>query len=335
MNLKIEAIEYYLPGEPVTNTDLESKNPEWDMAKVGSKTGVYARHIASQGETAFDLGVKACEKLFASGKITPNDVGGIIFCTQSPDYVMPSNAFLIHEHFSMPSNVFAFDYNLACSGYVYGLAIAGSMLNSGFAKNILLINGDTYSRFINPGDRSTKSLFGDAASVSLLSADPAGELVDVILQSSGKDYKSFYVPAGGCRIPFSQKTAKEEKDESGNVRSLNDIYMNGFGVWKFIAETVPAQIKELLKRNDLSKDNIDCFVFHQASKLTLDSLINALKLDEEKVYMNMGKVGNTVSASIPIALKDAWDEGKIKRGDRVLLSGFGVGLSWASAIVKF
>ncbi|MCB0723891.1 MAG: ketoacyl-ACP synthase III [Ignavibacteriae bacterium] len=335
MNLTIEAIEYYLPGAPVTNAEMASENPEWDMAKVESKTGVYTRYIASQGETAFDLGIKACEKLFASNKVTPGDIGGIIFCTQSPDYIMPSNAFLVHEHFSMPSNVFAFDYNLACSGYVYGLAIAASMLNTGLSKNILLINGDTYSRFINPGDRSTKSLFGDAATVSLLGVGPSGELIDVILQSSGKDYKSFYVPAGGCRIPFSQQTAEEEKDESGNIRSLNDIYMNGFGVWKFIGETVPAQIKELLKRNDLSKDDIDCFIFHQASKLTLDSLLNALKLDKEKVYMNMDKVGNTVSASIPIALKDAWDEGKIKRGDRILLSGFGVGLSWASAIIKF
>lgn len=336
MKSRIDAIEYYLPGNPVLNADLSNKNPHWQMDKVESKTGVLSRHFAAENETAFDMAVKACEKLFDSTGLSPLDIDGIVFCTQSPDYVMPSNAFLIHEFFQMSSRTLAFDFNLACSGYVYGLAITSSLLNSGLAKNILLITADTYSKFINPKDRSTMSLFGDAAAVSLITQDDSGsELVDIIMETSGKDYKSFYVPAGGCRIPFSDESLKEETDLSGNTRSLEDIYMNGFGVWKFIAGVVPGQIEELLKRNDISKNDINCYIFHQASKMTLDSLTKALKLSDDKVFSNLSHVGNTVSASIPVAMKDAYDKGIIKRGDVLLLSGFGVGLSWASALIKF
>jgi 3-oxoacyl-[acyl-carrier-protein] synthase III len=336
MKFRIEQIEYYLPGHPVSNAALEEKNPEWQMDKVESKTGVYNRHFAAADETAFDLAVKACDKLFISKGIDPKEIDGVIFCTQSPDYIMPSNAFLIHEHFNMRSKSLAFDYNLACSGYVYGLAITSSLLNSGFTKNIILITADTYSRFINPNDRSTMSLFGDAAAVTLLRKDDSGsELIDIIMETSGKDYRSFYIPAGGCRIPFNKETRKEEEDSSGNIRSKEDIYMNGFGVWKFIASVVPGQIEDLLARNNISKNDINCFFFHQASKMTLDSLVKSLDIPPEKVFSNLANIGNTVSASIPIAIKDAMEQGKIHRGDLLLLSGFGVGLSWASALIRF
>lgn len=336
MKFRIEQIEYYLPGHPVSNAALEEKNPEWQMDKVESKTGVYNRHFAAADETAFDLAVKACDKLFVSKIIDPKEIDGVIFCTQSPDYIMPSNAFLIHEHYNMRSAALAFDYNLACSGYVYGLAITSSLLNSGFTKNIILITADTYSRFINPNDRSTMSLFGDAAAVTLLRKDDSGsELIDIIMETSGKDYRSFYIPAGGCRIPFNKETRKEEEDSSGNIRSKEDIYMNGFGVWKFIASVVPGQIEDLLARNNISKNDINCFFFHQASKMTLDSLVKSLDIPPEKVFSNLANIGNTVSASIPIAIKDAMEQGKIHRGDLLLLSGFGVGLSWASALIRF
>ena len=337
MGVFIRNIEYYLPEHIITNADIQQEHPDWDIDKVGAKSGVNKRHKALPGQTAFDLSCTAIEKLFENSSISIKDIQGIIFCTQSPDYIMPSNAFLIHKRFDFNIGVWAFDYNLACSGYVYGLAICRGMIETGMADNILLITADTYSKYINFNDRSTSVLFGDGAAVSIISrSDNNGTgIIDNILASSGKEYESFYIPAGGCRNPKDEETAKEIEDLSGNRKTPENIYMNGFAVWKFISKTVPQQIEQLLVRNGLKISDIDLFVFHQASKLTLDSLVKSLKLDADKVFFNLENVGNTVSASIPIALKDAETQHKLKRGDTVLISGFGVGLSWGSLIMKY
>lgn len=335
MGIYIKAIEYVLPDKIVSNDELQQLHPLWDLKKIGEKSGVLKRHIAGENETAFDLAYMAVDKLFISKVISKEEIDGIIFCTQSPDYIMPSNAFLIHKQFAFKSNVWAFDYNLACSGYIYGLAICRGMIETGLAKNILLITADTYSKYINPRDRSTTVLFGDGAAVSVISQSQQMNMVDVELASSGSEFESFYIPAGGCRIPKSEKTKETIVDYSGNQSTLEDIQMNGFAVWKFISVTVPKQIKDLLKKNKLNIEDIDFFGFHQASKLTLDSLFRALKIDKSKEYVNLENIGNTVSSSIPIALKQAEEQGKLKRGDLMLLSGFGVGLSWGTAIIKY
>ena len=335
MGVVIKQIEYHLPERKVTNMDIQIQHPEWNIEKVGEKSGVYNRHIAGSGETALDLAVKAVEKIFSNGSISIDDIEGIMFCTQSPDFIMPSNAFLIHKIFGFSTNVWAFDYNLACSGYVYGLSIARGMLETKMAKNILLITADTYSKYINKGDRSTSVLFGDAAAASIISLEEGYGIIDIQLASSGKEYESFYIPAGGQRQPGGELTKRASTDKSGNIKTVENIQMNGFAVWKFISNTVPDQIRTLLMRNNLTVDDVDFFGFHQASKLTLDSLIKSSKIDSQKVYMNLDKVGNTVSASIPIILKDAQIEGKLEKGNLVLLSGFGVGLSWGSLIMKF
>lgn len=336
MSARIEAVEYCLPKKVVTNSDLAKENPSWDMKRVAEKAGVLSRRIAAQDETAFDLAAHACDRLFKKDPAAKKRVDAVIFCTQTPDYPMPSNAFLLHKHLDLPEAVLAFDYNLACSGFVYGLAIADALIAAKRARCVLLATGDTYSKFINKRDRSTRVLFGDGAAVSLISAASGKTgLVDALLWTSGKDYDKFIVPAGGCRSPRSKATAWEKADRFGNVRSQDDIAMDGMGVWSFIQEAVPRQLKLLLSRNKLRVCDIDAWVFHQASKLTLDSLINILGLDREKVVWNLNRVGNTVSASIPIALKDALDKGQIRRGDRVVLCGFGVGLSAGSALVRF
>lgn len=335
MGISIKAIEYYLPEIEVSNADLQLLHPTWDLNKVGEKSGVFSRHISAENETAFDLACKAIEKLFASGAVDKKEVDGIVFCTQSPDYIMPSNAFLVHKHFNFSNSVWSFDYNLACSGYIYGISICRGMIETRMAKKILLITADTYSKYINAGDRSTNVLFGDGAAVSLIEQSEASSVIDIQLASSGKEYESFYIPSGGCRIPKSDITKTIITDRSGNETTQENIQMNGFAVWKFISVTVPEQIKSLLANNNLSMKDIDFFGFHQASKLTLDSLIKALKLETRQTFSNLENIGNTVSASIPIALKQAEEQGKFKRGDLILLSGFGVGLSWGSAILKY
>jgi 3-oxoacyl-[acyl-carrier-protein] synthase-3 len=333
MGATIKAIEYHLPKNKLTNEYLQQLHPDWDVERVFLKTGVQSRHIVTN-ETAFDLAKEAVAKLFQKKVIDQKEIDGIIFCTQSPDYIMPSNAFLIHKEFSFEKRVWAFDYNLACSGFIYGLAIARGMIATGLGKNILLINADTYSKYINPLDRATTVLFGDAASASIIGNVEAGGIIDIILSASGEEYKSFYIPAGGSRLPKDELTQIEKRDIAGNVKSANNIHMDGYAVWSFISKIVPDQIRELMNRNLISYSDINQFVFHQASKLTLDSLVKELEIDSSKVYINIEFIGNTVSASIPIALKSAMDSNCIKKDDLVILSGFGVGLSWGTALIK-
>lgn len=332
MGIGISSIEYYLPPRKVTNHDLGIEFPDWDLDKISLKSGVYQRFVADSDVTAFDLACHALNLAVEKKNISKGDIDGVIFCTQNPDYHMPSNAFLIHKYLDLPDRVWAFDYNLACSGYIYGLALCKGMILAGLAENILLITSDTYSKMINPSDRSTRVLFSDAAAVSLISKSKTSELIDIILASNGKEFSSFYIPGGGTR---SQKEMKEPELAEKQRIIDSKIKMNGFAVWKFISKTVPVQIQELLGRNNLEIDDIDFFGFHQASRLTLNSLIKSTGIDENKVFSNLASVGNTVSASIPILLKQAIDAGKLNRGELVLLSGFGVGLSWGSALLKF
>jgi 3-oxoacyl-[acyl-carrier-protein] synthase-3 len=336
MGISIKWIEYSLPERVETNADLALENPDWEMDNIQAKSGVIERHIAGDQETALDLSIRACEKIFAHADLSPATIDGIVFCTQTPDYIMPSNAFLVHKQFSFSSRVFAFDYNLACSGYIYGLAIVRGLLATGLAKNVLLINADTYSKLINKKDRSTRVLFGDAAAASIITSDEsASDIVDISLSTSGKDFNSFYVPGGGCRLPQNNMVNPANEDSNKANLTPHDIHMNGFAVWRFIATTVPTSILSLLEKNNLSVDTIDLFLFHQASKMTLESLVKELKIPERKVFSNLSHIGNTVSASIPILLKDAIEQSRVKRGDIILLSGFGVGLSWGSVIMRF
>lgn len=335
MGLIIEQIEYYLPENKVTNNDLSIENPSWEMEKAEGKSGVKNRYLALEDETSLDLAIKAIDKLHLKDGTQLDKINAIIFCTQSPDYIMPANSFLIHKHFKFSEKVWSFDLNLACSGYVYGLAIAKGMIESGMAKCVLLVTAETYSKYTNPKDRSTRILFGDAAAASILTNDISKGIIDIILSTSGEKFDTFYIPAGGMKTPKNIDTKQISSDSSGNSKSLENIHMNGFAVWQFISKKVSEQITELLNRNNLSVDDIDLFVFHQASKLTLDSLIKALGVSSNKVFTNIEKVGNTVSSSIPIALKDAEDAGKLKRNNLIILSGFGVGLSWGSILMKY
>ena len=249
---------------------------------------------------------------------------------------MPPNSSILHGVLDLSEEVFAYDFNLACSGFVYGLSMAHGLIHGGIAKNILLINADTYSKYINKKDRSTRVLFGDAASVSYIkeSKNKKG-VIGFRSSTSGINYKKFIIPAGGSRMPKSKETNLVKTDKSGNERSSENIHMDGMGIFAFVNSKVPKQINLLLKEYDFRTDDIDLFIFHQASKLAIDSLTRILKIDKNKVFTNIETVGNTVSASIPIALKDAISTGKIKDGDRVLCSGFGVGLSWSTCIIQY
>jgi len=207
---------------------------------------------------------------------------------------------------------------------------------TGMCHNILLVTAETYSKKINPRDRSSRVLFGDGAAVTWLSDDPGpGQVVDVVCATDGTGYDKFIIPAGGDRVPISADTAVEREDDNGNWRSQQDIHMDGLGILTFATAKVPQQVKELLNRNQLTVSDIDLFVFHQASALVLDSLTRLLRIPPERVFTDLEQLGNTVSSSIPIALSDVLAADLVKPGSRVLISGFGVGLSWASALLAW
>lgn len=335
MRVKIADSAYYLPEHAVTNQQLHEENPTWNIHQLEKTAGVVKRHIAGDDETALDLSLRACKKLFSLNPEAQNQIDGIIFCTQSEDYIMPPNSCILHKMLDLPERVFVFDFNLACSGHIYGIALAQGLIFSGIAKTILLVNADTYSKYIHKQDRSARVLFGDGAAASLITiSDSTQGIIDIQCATSGKGYDKFIIPAGGCRTPKSKDTSVPLRDDSGNIRTLEHIHMDGMGILAFVNSKVSQQIRNILKHNKLTINDIDLFVFHQASKVALDSLTRILQIEPEKVFLNLREVGNTVSASIPIALRDALDRGMIVRGDKVIASGFGVGLSWATAIIE-
>lgn len=335
MNAKIGHISYYLPKLKVTNEQLEALFPSWNVKSLVKKTGVIQRFIAEEDETALDLSVAACKKFFSETEMHPSEIDAILYCTQSPDYIMPPNSLLLHRHFDFRNNIPAFDINLACSGYIYALSIARSMVITGMVKNVLLVTADTYSKYINPKDRSTRTLFGDGASVTLV--EPCSDSIGILSQSLGSDgkfFKKMYIPAGGLRRPKCGSTAFEDIDAVGNVKNEEQIHMDGLGIWNFVRTKVPTHIEQFLESSNVKIDSIDRFIFHQASKLTLDSLVKILKINPEKFFTNIENIGNTVSSSIPIAIADARKKGWLEEGNLVLLTGFGVGLSYGSILYK-
>jgi len=332
----IKGIAYHLPAKVLTNTELGAQHPDWKMGLIESKTGVRERHIAAQDETSLDLALAACLKLFGENPGLKDNIDGVLFCTQTPDFRMPGNACLLQEKLKLPMSTLALDLNVACSGYLYGLGAAEGFLSKGRVKNLLLVTAETYSKCINPGDRSAAVLFGDGAAVTWLTAsDTAKGIVDLQLGSHGAAHDKVYIPGGGFRQPFRDGMDEVVVDQSGNARSLTDIHMDGPAVFMFVRSVIPREIKALLKKNSLTTDDIDYYVFHQGNLMTLDALTRGLKLDERKVANNLSDKGNTVSASIPIALREAMDAGRLKGGEKVLLCGFGAGISWGTALVQF
>lgn len=325
----IKDIAYYLPPHTVTNEELVKEFPEWSLDKIADKVGVLERRVAV-GETATDLAVKAAERLFAQNKVGKEEVDFVLFCTQSPDYKLPSSACIIQDRLGLGTKCGAFDFNLGCSGYEYGLAVAKGLIAAGLSDNVLLLTGETYNQYIHPKDKGNRTIFGDGASATVISADGFAEIGEFCLGTDGSGAKELIVRTGGAR--FKDKADDLAFDEGGNPISSDHLFMDGQEIFMFTLVTVPRMMKDVLAKNGLQKENIDLFVFHQANKYMLDHLRKKLKIDEDKFFVNLAEVGNTVSSTIPIALCNARDGNKLK--GNVLLAGFGVGLSWGATILR-
>ncbi|MBW2541091.1 MAG: ketoacyl-ACP synthase III [Deltaproteobacteria bacterium] len=337
MKAVLEGIEFALPKRLLTNADLRREHPDWDMEKIAERTGVLERHFCAPDETALDLGEQASRQLLERLKLSASDVGAVIMCTNSPDYILPSNACLLQARLGLPTSIPAFDFSLSCSGYVYGLFIAKSLIGNGAVPNVLLVTGDSYSRFMHPGDRSTITLFGDGCAATLIcsAAEGPSGIAEFALGTDGRSSESFMIEAGGARVPHSEETAKPITDATGSVRSADHIEMDGAAVLAFVRKCVPPLIEELLATAGHGMEAVDLVVFHQASALSLEYLQRWLKLPPEKTFSNIHHVGNLVSASIPVALREAELEGRLRPGMKVMLVGFGVGLSWGACLVDW
>lgn len=329
----IKAISYYLPEKVVTNEELVKEFPEWSVEKVAQKVGVDSRHLAAEDETAGDMAEKAARKLFEEYQIDPKSIDFLMLCTQSPDYFLPSTACLLQDRLGIPTSAGAFDYNLGCSGCVYGMAMAKGLIAAGIAHNVLLLTAETYNKYLHPSDKSNRSIFGDGAAACLISNEGFAEIGEFVLGTDGSGANNLIVKTGASRQ--KAPTGKYVEDDEEHIWYDDYLYMNGGAIFNFTLDAVPAMMTDLLEKNKLEKDQIDYYVFHQANKFMLNTIRKVCVLPKDKFYVNLATTGNTVSSTVLIGLKDCIDNGIIKPGDKVMISGFGVGLSWGGTILMF
>lgn len=333
MEAYIKAISYYLPEKILTNEELLKEFPEWSVDKVAKKIGVNSRHLAAADETAGDMAEKVARKLFEEYNINKDSIDFILLCTQSPDYHLPSTACILQHRLGLRNDIGAFDYDLGCSGCVYGMAIAKGLIISGIAKNVLLITAETYCKYLHPSDKSNRSIFGDAAAACLISAQGIAKIGNFSLGTDGSGAENLILKTGGARN--KEKLYDFHLDEEGHPQSSDYLYMNGSAIFNFTLEAVPKLIKQVLKKNNLLIENIDYYVFHQANKFILNTIRKICFLPKDKYYVNMETTGNTVSSTILISLKDCIDNNKIHSRMNVMIIGYGVGLSWGGTMLYF
>lgn len=333
MKAYIKAISYYLPENILTNDDLEKEFPGWLAEKVSLKLGIRKRHIAAQNETAADMAVAAANNLINEYKIEKSTIDYILLCTQSPDYFLPSSACLIQDRLGLGTEIGALDFNQGCSGFIYGLSLAKGLICSGIANNVLLITSETYSKYIHTSDKNNRSLFGDGAAATLISSNGLAEINNFSLGTDGKGAGNLIVESGASRRVRSGSIVKRAEGEE--LTSPDYLYMNGSEILNFTLEKVPILIQNLLDKNSLLQKDIDLFILHQANRFMMEFLRKKMKIEPEKFYYFLENVGNTVSSTIPIALKEALVSSTITEGKMILLAGFGVGYSWGGTIIKF
>jgi len=332
INTTVRAVSVYLPEKILDNAELVRQFGTWTEEKIFSKTGILRRHVVD-GELVSDLAAGAGEKLFSEHGISPGEIDFLLLCTECPDYFLPATACIVQHRLGLRKNIGALDYNLGCSGYIYGVALSKGLIAGGVAKKILLITAETITRTIHPMDKSTRAIFGDGAAATLLEASDHAGVGDFSLGTDGGGANKLIIPAGAWAQPSSPDTRKETANRWGNVRTRENLYMDGPGVLDFTLDIAPLCMDEILKKNNVELSDIKLVVFHQASRMLLEKLRDTLNIPEEKFVFNMEEYGNTVSSTIPIALRDAELSGRLKKGDRVLIMGFGVGLSWGGTVL--
>lgn len=298
-------LEYLLDKQKLDNEVLVAEFPEWSVEKVDNKVGIARRHIASANETAGDMAIKAAEKLFEEYVIDRKRIDCVVLCTQSPDYFLPSTACMIQDRLGLSTACGAFDINLGCSGYEYGLAIAKGFISAGISKNVLLLTAETYTKYIHPKDKGNRTIFGDSATATLVSTTGFAEIGEFSLGTNGQGAEDLIVKTGASRNP--ERMDDLSFDENNNPKSSDYLFMDGKAIFDFTSEAVPVMVEDTLSKNSLTLNEMDLVVFHQANKYMINYLRKLLETEKEKFYIFLENVGNTVFSTIPIALYVEFD----------------------------
>jgi 3-oxoacyl-[acyl-carrier-protein] synthase-3 len=322
----IGPIAIHLPERVETIEDLRAEFPSWDLDLIYAKTGIYSRHIAAPGECASDLAFAACNKLFETQNIDPKSIDFVLLCTQTPDYPLPTTACLLQERLKLKTSAGALDFNLGCSGFVYGLGIADGLIRTGAVRRVLLITAETYSKYIHPADRSLRTIFGDGAAATLVEASEEPTISAFQFGTDGSGADTLLVTRGGARPTENAHQPRHRQ------RWSSDLYMDGPSLINFTVEAVPALVSEVLRSAGLQRDDIDLYLLHQATYKMLTQLQERLGLPDDRMPMALRDVGNTVSSTIPILIDDLRRKGTLKPGVQSMLVGFGVGWSWAGCV---
>jgi 3-oxoacyl-[acyl-carrier-protein] synthase III len=322
----IGPISIYLPETVETNDELARMFPKWDMDLIYSKTGIRARHIAAPDQCASDLGVAAAEKLFAEHNIDRQSIDFLLLCTQTPDYPLPTTSCLIQDRLGLRTSIGALDFNLGCSGFVYGMSLADGLIRTGAAQRVLLITAETYSKYIAPEDRSLRTIFGDGAAATLVESAAQPSLTAFRFGTDGAGADTLMVTRGGAR-PAADALRPRKRH-----RWASQLYMDGPALVDFTVERIPQLIDEILDAGSCKREDVEIFLMHQATHLMLSRLRERLDVDEQRLPLMLENCGNTVSSTLPILLHELRSSGRLRPGTRSMLVGFGVGLSWAGCL---
>ena len=323
-NATISRIAFHLPDKVLDNDYFAELFPEWNSKQILDHIGIRERRVAAEGETAFDLGLAAAEKVLQD--YPRETIDFVMLCTQHPDYILPTSACVMQDRLGLSTSCGALDYNLGCSGFVYGLAMAKGLIAAGVASRVLLITAETYSKSLHPSDKGNRTIFGDGAAAPIIEASELAGIGEFVIGTDGAGHEKLIIRNGAARAMCAG---------TGDAESGDFLFMNGPDVFNFTVATVPKLFAQTLEKNQLAMDDLHLVVFHQANKFILDFLRKKAKIPQEKFFIDLEEVGNTVSATIPIALCQAREKGLIASNKPVMLVGFGVGLSWGAVTVQF
>lgn len=332
-NIAIEGIAAAVPKHVESNMDYDWIT-EKERELLIKTTGIEKRRVAQNGLCTSDMCYAAAEKLITDLNIDRSEIEILIFVSQSPDFILPATGIILQDRLKLSKNTMAFDMQLGCSGYVYGLSVISNLMSSGKFRKGLLLVGDVSSFSQSKKDKSTYPIFGDAGTATLLRYDPSARSIHFNLQSDGSGYKSIIIEDGGLRHPYDQNSDTLTEHEPGIIKSRRHLQLDGIEVFNFSLREAAPNLQRLLENCSVSIETPDYFIFHQANKLMNESIRKKLKLPIEKTPYTLNDFGNTSSASIPLTLVTQLGESLRSRNNKLVLSAFGVGLSWGSAYIE-
>ncbi len=333
--LKIVDIVSYFPEKVITISDFQKEKPEWNWKRIIKATGVERVYQAAEDEYAIDMGKKAAEKLIKNNNLHKNDIDFLFWVSLNNHYIFPSPAFVLAEKLGLSGKMAVNHNNLGCSGFVNTLMLSQGLFASNQAKRIIIVTGTNGRKYLHPENQGTFSLFSDVASAILIEKDEHKKLLPFVYGSDSMYIQDVIVKDGAERYPYSQQSFMPKVDKFGAIFSDAKLYMNSVSTFNATLSKTKLMFKELEKKYDINFEQIDKFFFHQSSLLTLRFIQKKFKIPEEKMMISISKYGNTIESSIPLALLDGIESGKLKRGDKIVLSVFGIGFSWISTVMEF